>query len=152
MVDTLALPTIFFTHSAADLQWPELARLICPDQPDTPSSRIDAVNNNPALADWFFCHRVQRFVEAFYLGVLKATDYWMRFEWQHRGSLHVHSVAWLPNAPDVEQLLKSTDNIESVKEEIIRYANEVVTTINPAVAPDGSDVDDAPPSVTQPHI
>ena len=25
MVDTLDLPTIFFTHSAADLQWPELA-------------------------------------------------------------------------------------------------------------------------------
>lgn len=29
MVDTLCLPTIFFTHSAADLQWPELAHLIC---------------------------------------------------------------------------------------------------------------------------
>ena len=27
MVDTLGLPTVFFTHSAADLQWPELARL-----------------------------------------------------------------------------------------------------------------------------
>ena len=76
----------------------------------------------------------------------------MRFEWQHRGSPHVHGVAWLPNAPDVEQLVKSTDNIESVKEEIIQYANKVVTTINPAVAPDGSDVDNAPLPVTQPHI
>ena len=28
MVDTLGLSTIFFTHSAADLQWPELAKLI----------------------------------------------------------------------------------------------------------------------------
>ena len=28
MVDTLGLLTIFFTHSAADLQWPELAHLI----------------------------------------------------------------------------------------------------------------------------
>ena len=35
MVDTLGLPTIFFTHSAADLQWLELARLICPDNPDS---------------------------------------------------------------------------------------------------------------------
>ena len=34
MVDTLGLPTIFFTHSAADLQWPELARLICPEDPE----------------------------------------------------------------------------------------------------------------------
>lgn len=152
MVDTLGLPTIFFTHSAADLQWPELAHLICPEDPDSLASRVKAVNENPALADWFFCHRVQKFVEAFYVGVLQATDYWLRFEWQHRGSPHVHGVAWLPNAPDVEQLLKATDNIESVKEEIIQYINRVVTTINPAVTPDGSNVNSAPQPVTQPHI
>ena len=35
MVDTLGLPTVFFTHSAADLQWPELAQLICPNNPDS---------------------------------------------------------------------------------------------------------------------
>ncbi len=68
------------------------------------------------------------------------------------GSPHVHGLAWLPNAPDVEQLLNTTENIESVKEEIIQYANKVVTTINPAVAPDGSNVQDAPPPVTQPHV
>ena len=33
MVDTLGLPTVFFTHSAADLQWLELANLICQDSP-----------------------------------------------------------------------------------------------------------------------
>lgn len=89
-------------------------------------------------------------MEAFYLGVLKATDYWMQFEWQHRGSpgRHVHGVAWLPNPLDIEQLLKSTDSIESIKEEIIQYAYKVVTTIKPAVAPDDSNVDDAPPSHT----
>ena len=31
MVDTLGLPTLFFTHSAADHHWPELARVICSD-------------------------------------------------------------------------------------------------------------------------
>ena len=56
MVDSLGLPTIFFTHSAADLQWPELTHLICPDDADSSSRRIQAVNNNPALADWFFCY------------------------------------------------------------------------------------------------
>ena len=153
MVDTLGLPTIFFTHSAADLQWPELARLLCPEDPDSSSNRTQAINDNPALADWFFCYRIQLFVEVFYKRILGATDYWMRFEWQHRGSPHVHEVAWLPNAPDVEQLLKSTDNIETVKEEIVHYANTIVSTINPAVAPDGRDVESAPPPVTQPqHI
>lgn len=153
MVETLGLPTIFFTHSAADLQWPELARLICPEDQESLSARIKAINDNPALADWFFCHRVQKFVEIFYVGLLQATDYWMWFEWQHRGSPHVHSVAWLlPNAPDVEQLLKTTENLESVKEEIIQYANKIVSTINPAVALDGSNVNSAPQPFTQPQI
>ena len=43
MVDTLGLPTIFFTHRAADLQWPELARLTCPDDPDSRASRTKAI-------------------------------------------------------------------------------------------------------------
>ena len=34
MVDTLGPPTVIFTHSAADLQWPELAHLIYPEDPD----------------------------------------------------------------------------------------------------------------------
>ena len=34
MVDTLGLLTVFFTHSAADLQWPELANLKCQDSPE----------------------------------------------------------------------------------------------------------------------
>ena len=74
-VDTLGLPTIFFTHSAADLQWPELARLISPDNPESRSSRTTAVIENPGISDWFFYHRVQRFTEVFYVGILGATDY-----------------------------------------------------------------------------
>lgn len=87
MVDTLGLPTIFFTHSTADLQ-----------DSESRSSRTKAVIENPLIADWFFYHHIQKFVEAFYVGVLGATDYWMRFEWQHRGSPHTHGLAWLPNA------------------------------------------------------
>jgi len=152
MVDTLGLPTIFFTHSAADLQWPELARLICPEDPDNPAARIKAVNDNPAIADWFFCHRVQKFVDAFYLGVLKATDYWMRFEWQHRGSPHVHGVAWLPNAPNVERLLTAAEVPDSLREEVIRYADRTVTTLNPAQSSSASNESQWPTPVTNPHI
>lgn len=35
---------------------------------------------------------------------------------------------------------------------IIQYANRLVSTINPHVAPDGSNVESAPQPVTQPHI
>ena len=117
MVDTLGLPTVFFTHSAADLQWPELARLIYSDDPDSYSARSKAVQENPAIADWFFYQRIIKFINAFYVGVLGATDYWFRFEWQHRGSPHVHGLAWLPDAPDVQQVLNSSDDNSAVANE-----------------------------------
>ena len=94
MVDTLGLPTIFFTHSAADRQWPELANLIFSD-PASKASRAKAVIENPAVADWYFTHQIQKFIDAYYIGVLGATDYWLRCEWQHRGSPHVHGLTWL---------------------------------------------------------
>ena len=80
MVDTLGLPTVFFTHSAADGQWLELARLICPENEHCNSSRSSAVSKNPAIADWFFSHRISKFLDAFYVGILGASDYWFRFE------------------------------------------------------------------------
>lgn len=77
----------------------------------------------------------------------------MRFEWQHCGSPHVHGLAWLPDAPGVEELLSPPQNIpDTVEEEIIRYADGLVSTTNPAVLPDGSNIDDAPSPKTVPHI
>ena len=51
MVDDFGLPTVFFTHSTADNQWPELARILSPDDPTSSSSRSRAVIENPAIAD-----------------------------------------------------------------------------------------------------
>ena len=80
------------------------------------------------------------------------TDYWVCFEWQHRGSPHVHGLAWLPNAPDVEKLLSPSNISDEAKEEIIRYADGLVSTCNPAVLPNGSNIDDAPAPKTDPHV
>ena len=74
----------------------------------------------------------------------------MRFEWQHHGSPHVHGLAWLSGAPDVEQIV--ADGADTAKEELIRYVDKIVTTLNPAILPDGSNTDDAPTPKTNPHI
>ena len=135
MVDTLGLQTICFTHSAADLQWPNLARLICSEDPACRSNRQAAVIDNPAVADWFFHNRIQKFVDAFYVGVLGATDYWLRYEWQHRGSPHVHGLAWLADAPNVEQALaSSSDNTSRAQQELCKYVDQIISTINPAIS------------------
>ena len=70
MVDVLGTPTIFFTHSAADFQWPGLGNLICYQG----GRQREAVIENPAIADWFFFHRIERFVQLFYVDILGASD------------------------------------------------------------------------------
>ena len=39
---------------------------------------------------------------------VKAKDYWLRFEYQHRCS--PHGIAWLQDAPDVQEMLDCNDN------------------------------------------
>ena len=39
-----------------------------------------------------------------------------------------------------------------LKEEITKYADGIVSTINPAVLPDGSNIDEAPAPKTDPHV
>ena len=63
----------------------------------------------------------------------------------------MYGLAWLPNAPDVEQLLTCADTFDTVKE-IIQYADKIVSTINTSVLPDGSDVYNAPAPMTDPHV
>ena len=77
----------------------------------------------------------------------------LRFKYQHRGSPHVHSVAWLEDAPDVEKVLSSAVEDPSIVQDLIRYIDKTVTTKNPAaVLPDGSNVSDAPLPKTNPHV
>lgn len=89
---------------------------------------------------------------SFYVGILGATDYWMRFEWKHHSSPHVHGLAWLPSVPYVEQLLTSADTFDAVKQEIIQYTDKIVSTTNPGILPDGSKLENAPAAKTDPHI
>ena len=53
MVDTLGIPTIFFTHNAADFQRPDLAPLFQGSDSEEFNQR-EAVVENPAITDWFF--------------------------------------------------------------------------------------------------
>ena len=148
MIDTLGTPTVFFTHSAADTQWPELAMLIAAD-PESSSSRSSAINENPAIADYFFHERITKFMKYFYVDILGATDFWFRFEWQHRGSPHVHGVAWLQNAPQAEQLLSADDDLKLLDavEQITSYVNSLVSTMtmNPGIPADSNNIVHAVP-------
>ena len=55
-----------------------------------------------------------------------------------------------PDTPHVEQLLHGDS--DRLKEDIIQQADQLVSTVNPAVLPDGSNITDAPPPKIDPHI
>ena len=58
-------------------------------------------------------------------------DWWYRYEWQHRGSVHVHGIAKKRNAPIINwSTLKEN---EEEKAEVISYLDSIVTTINPGL-------------------
>ena len=62
----------------------------------------------------------------------------------------MHGLAWLPDTPHVEQLLHG--DCDSLKDDIIKQADQLVSTVNPAVLPDGSNITDASPPKIDPHI
>jgi len=90
MIDTLGLPTL--TLSAADLQWPELANLLDIDEPHNSTARAKAVVENPCLTDWFFYNRVIKFMDMFFIAILKANNYWLRLN-TNTEAVH-QSMAW----------------------------------------------------------
>ncbi|MCL7044102.1 hypothetical protein MKW94_009965, partial [Papaver nudicaule] len=134
MVKQLGPPTIFFTLSAADLQWPELFALLDPenrletlDPIERNREKARLLNENPLVASWFFQKRVQLFFKEYLKKEFLVVDYWYRFEWQHRGSGHVHGFLWLRDAPDTSDIATN----EQVRRLTCEYFDKMICTWNP---------------------
>lgn len=115
MCRQLGTPTVFFTLSAADYHWPDLFRILRPRMDRDLQARFDSdtlslndratiMHDNPATVAWFFETRCDVFLAEFMKKVFKIADYWYRFEWQHRGSPHIHGIMWLQDAPNVDDI------------------------------------------------
>ena len=126
---------IFFTFSAADLHWPELHRLMSPNENVTEGSESNRQNhqnvvNNPQIVAWFFNKRFETFFNDVLIKCWDLEDWWYRYEWQHRGSVDVHGIGKIQNAPVIEwDQIKEDDNM---MDEAIKYIDAIVTTKNPA--------------------
>ena len=70
----------------------------------TSKERRNNVIKNPHLADWFFHHTMSKFVNNWLKNTLQADWYWYRYEFQHRGSVHLHGLARLKYGPDMNKL------------------------------------------------
>jgi ATP-dependent DNA helicase PIF1 len=131
---TSGAPNIFFTLSAADVQWLDLHRLMPGQQPTGADEhalykwRLANLNHNPALAADFFVKRFDVFLTTVIKKILPITDFWYRFEWQHRGSSHIHGFLWVNGAPDLETL--KIDDEASIRA-FIDFWDPLVSTYNP---------------------
>jgi len=69
--------------------------------------------DNPHITVWFFSKRF----EIFFNDVLKSQwdleDWWYRFVWQHRGSVHVYGIGKRKHAPEIQGGIKSIGHLIS---------------------------------------
>jgi hypothetical protein len=108
LIQQIVSPTIFFTLSATDMQWPDLHKLMPGTFPADPAQarkwRRQNVIDNPHIVASYMHLRQTMFREEIFLKFHKATNYWCRYEWQHRGSPFVHGFLWLKDAPNMDTL------------------------------------------------
>lgn len=130
MIKQITQPTVFFTLSSADYYWPGSYKLLT-KQDDvshlTAEDRHKLMHNNPYLVAWYFRHRVEAFMEEVLIPIFKVRDSWYRYEWQSRGSPHVHGILWFDGAPTF-----NVDDLDDLQMEILRaYFDEFCFAINP---------------------
>lgn len=138
MINQLGVPHLFFTFSAADLQWPEIYKKLDPDFDYDNSSneliykrRLKILRKYPKEFAIQFHFRFKIFFEKIFLKRYNIIDYWYRIEFQGRGSPHVHGVAWIKNGLRIEDLKPN-----SSKELVEKYRNfydSILSCENPLV-------------------
>ena len=113
MIRQLGCPTFFLTLSAAETKWTELLRILKQILDDVKlsveevlefqwSERADLIRRDPVTCARYFDHRSKELFKVLRSEVSplgKLTDYYLRIEFQHRGSPHVHSLLWVQDAP-----------------------------------------------------
>ncbi|KAF5967346.1 ATP-dependent DNA helicase PIF1 [Fusarium bulbicola] len=101
-VQGLGCPGIFLTFSAADLHRESLQR------------------HMPRYEDWQDADNHAQ------VNVIKS---WFRYEWQARGSTHLHGLLWIKDAPTLNQ--DPGVQLESINKEFLRFWGAHITVINP---------------------
>jgi len=132
MVRNLGCPNLFFTFSAADNQWADLHRHM-PDHGEdfitSPRRHIRAIKNlvdNPHIAAQYLKLRFDLFFKHVLTKIFPVTHYWYRFEWQQRGSGHIHGFLWLDDSAPVP----TSVSVES-RTNLAEFWDNYVTEINP---------------------
>ncbi|GFX33850.1 ATP-dependent DNA helicase [Trichonephila clavipes] len=119
MLRQLGKPTVFFTISANEIKWPKLLKILHglsnsfkdihvedPLVNLNRSQRSHLVNEDPVTCCVYFNKLVDTIMAMLQeqmtynpFGPYRVLDYFLRIEFQHRGSPHAHVLLWLENDP-----------------------------------------------------
>ena len=130
MVLSFGSPSLFFTLSAADMHWRDLYRHAPPslrveyEEASTESARAKVASrflqDNPHIAAEYLDIRFRIFFQEVIKKRFKIGDHWIRFEWQGRGSGHIHGFLWIEGAPSID-----------LEEEFLDFWAANVVALNP---------------------
>jgi hypothetical protein len=106
---TPSMSPVFVTFSAADMQWEDLHQhfpgysTVSTEDDHTRRKFIwDMVQNHPHIVAHYLDIRFRLFKEHVLRPFFGYTDEWSRYEWQARGSGHLHCLFWIPSAPPLD--------------------------------------------------
>ena len=133
MIRQLGPATLFMTLSAAETRWlfllKQLSRIVdnkhltdeeCKQL--TWSEKCRLINSDPVTCSRHFHYCVQAFLTKFLNSPAspfgRLVDWWLRVEFQHRGSPHIHMLVWIDGAP----VYGEADNAE-----IVEYVDKIIT-------------------------
>ena len=130
-VYALACPSLFFTLSAANTHWESLQKHFPRYQEWLQADHRQKINiasanlrDNPHIAAYHFHRRFTSFLKQVLVKKFNITDYWYRYEWQSRGSTHVHGVCWVNGSPvDLSNVL--------AQKEFADYWGQYISAFNP---------------------
>jgi ATP-dependent DNA helicase PIF1 len=123
---------VFVTFSCADMQWHDLQRhlprftdYLTGD--DRARQRIvwSNIQDYPHIVAHYLDIRFRAFLKYVVYPQLGIADHWIRYEWQHRGSGHVHCLFWTKSGPPLDP---STDEQRATFAE---YWGQQITAWNP---------------------
>ena len=112
MLRQLGIPTWFASFSCAEMRWTEFIDVLMKQQGDirkvselTWLQKREILRSNPITLARMFDHRFKVFFKKIVMGnqcIGKVIDYFLRAEFQARGTPHIHCVLWIENAPKVD--------------------------------------------------
>ncbi|XP_078340715.1 uncharacterized protein LOC111117892 [Crassostrea virginica] len=134
MLRQLGIPTWFCSFSAAEFRWDEIISSILHQMNDDRkpcdldwSDKSEILRSNPVTVARMFEHRFHIFQRNVIMSPAKPIgniiDFFVRVEFQQRGSPHMHCLYWVENAPKLD---------EDSEETICKFVDKYITCAVPS--------------------